>query len=181
MPNPNVGSFLPTTSVWDVNEIYSTEVTSPAFKELLVRLYQNLNNMAVSVNTRDAGFYSNQEFVNGQKFFPNPSLSSNTTTSPQQRQVFRMVVNFGALPNTTTKSVAHNITVTPSTSFTRIYGTATLPTAGSYSYIPVPYSSTVNVNQNVELFVDDTNVNITTAANYAAYTICYIVLEYIKS
>jgi hypothetical protein len=43
MPNntADYGMFIPTTQVWDVSEIYSTEVTSPAFKELLVRLYQN--------------------------------------------------------------------------------------------------------------------------------------------
>ena len=181
MANPNVGSFLPTTSVWDVSEIYSTDVTSPAFKELLVRLYQNLNNMAVSVNTRDAGFYSNPEFVNGQLFFPSPALNSNTSTVARQRQVFRMVINFGTLPNNATTTKAHGITVTPATSFTRIYGAATNPTSGAYSYLPLPYSSTTDVAHNIELFVDGTNVNIKTGANYSAYTISYVVLEYIKS
>jgi len=181
MSNPNVGSFLPTTSVWDVSEIYATDVTSPAFKELLVRLYQNLNNMAVSVNTRDAGFYSNQEFVNGQLFFPDPTLTSNTATVARQRQVFRMVVNFGALPNAATKSVNHGITVTPSTSFTRIYGAATNPTSGAYAYVPLPYASTTAVANNIELKVTGTQVTIVTAANYSAYTTSYVVLEYIKS
>lgn len=178
MANTNVGSFVRTTDVWDVNEIYSTEVTSPEFKELLVRLYQNLNNMAVSLNTRDAGFYSNQEFVNGQKWFPNPANNSSTETVATQRQVFRMVVNFGALPNTGTTPVVHGITVTPATTFTRIYGAASKPTT-AFSYIPIPYASSTAAN-NIELSVDATNVTITTGSNRSAYTICYVVLEYLK-
>ena len=179
MPNNNVGSFIPTTSVWDVSEIYSTEVTSPAFKELLVRLYQNLNNMAVSVNTRDAGYYANQEFVNGQIYFPNPANNSTTSSAPAQRQVFRKVVNFGALPNTAAKTAAHGITITPSVTFTRIYATAS-NTAGSV-FVPIPYASTTAVANNIELSVGAANVTITTGINQTAFTVCYVVLEYIKT
>lgn len=176
--NTNVGSFIPTTSVYDVNEIYAVDVTSPAFKELLVRLYQNLNNMAVSVNTRDAGLYSTQEFVNSQKWFSNPALSSATATTPTQRQVFRKVINFGALPNAAGKTQAHGITTNTSFSFTRMYGCATNPAAPSY--IPIPYASATAVINNLELSADGTNVTITTGFNYSAYTICYVILEYLK-
>ena len=48
------GLYIPTTSVWDVSEIYSTDVTKPEFKELLVRMYQNLNNMAMATNNKDS-------------------------------------------------------------------------------------------------------------------------------
>jgi len=58
MANPQqVGSFVPTTNVWDPSEIYSVDVTSPRFKELLVRLYQNVNLIAVVLNTKDSGYY----------------------------------------------------------------------------------------------------------------------------
>jgi hypothetical protein len=46
--------------------------------------------------------------------------------------------------------------------------------------IPIPYSSTTNIDNNISIQVDDTDVNITTAADYSVYTICYVVLEYIK-
>lgn len=180
MANPSqFGAFIPTTNVWDVSEIYAIDVKSPEFKELLVRLYQNLNNMALGINNRDAGYYILQEFVNGQIWFANPALNSSTSQYPALRQVFRKVINFGALPNTATKSVAHNITgINNATTFTRIYATASDTTV--HLYIPIPYASPILAN-NIELNVDATNVNITTGSNRSNFNICYVVLEYIKS
>lgn len=179
MSRPNeVGAFIPTTTVWDVAQISSIDVTSPEFKELLIRLYQALNNMALSINIRDAGYYIRQEFVNGQLWFENPALSSSTGQYPALRQVYRKVINFGALPNTGTKSVAHNIVVNVGTTFTRIYATASDTTG--FHYIPIPYASPILAN-NIELNVDGTNVNIITGSNRSNFTVCYVVLEYIKS
>lgn len=174
----NTGSFVPTSYVWDVAQLYAIDVKSPEFKELLVRLYQNLNLMALSLNTRDAGYYNTAEFINGQLFFPNPALNSSTQQDAVFRQVYRMVVNFGSLPNTGTKSVAHGITVTPMTTFTRIYA-ASSNTIGN-SYIPIPYASPTLAN-NIEINVDATNVNITTGSDRTAYTITYVILEYLQS
>lgn len=179
MANPqSVGVFVPTTNVWDVNEIYSVEVTSPAFKELLVRLYQNLNNISQALNVKDSAIYNTQEFVNGQLYFANPTLSSTSTTTARLRQVMRKVINFGALPNTATTTVAHGITFNSSTTFTRVYGAAS-DTAGN-NYIPIPYASPTLAN-NIELKVDATNVTIITGSNRTAFTVCYVVLEYLTS
>ncbi len=179
MPNynnqANPGSFVPTTNIWDPSEIYQTEVTSPEFKELMVRLYQNLNIMSLNLNLRDAGYYTQQEFINGQLFFPNPTLNSTTSQTPIFRQAFRKIINFGALPNAGLKTYAHGITITSSFSFTRIYGCATDPVA--LKYIPLPYAGVGTI----ELSVDATNINVTTTTNRTAYTLTYIVLEYIKS
>lgn len=172
------GAFIPTTNVWDVSQIYSANVNSPEFKELLVRLYQNVNNIALSVNIRDAGMYDTQEFVNGQTFFPNPSLSSATSSVPAQRQVYRKVINFGALPNAGTTNVAHGLTVNAAFSFTRIYGCSTDPV--NFVYLPLPYASPTDAD-NIELKVDATNVTIITGSNRTAFTTTYVVLEYIKS
>ncbi len=177
MSNPqNYGLFVPTTNVWDPNELYDVDVSSEAFKELLVRLYQNISNMAVATNAKDSALYNDSEFVTGGQFFVDPNASA--TDNLILRPVFRMVVNFGALPNTATKSVAHNIAPTPSFSFTRIYGCATDPIAKSY--IPLPYASPILAN-NIELNADANNVNITTGSNRTAYTITYVILEYIKT
>lgn len=186
----NIGNFLPTTQVWDTSEIYSTSVTSPEFKELLVRMYQNLNRMAISLNLRDAGIYDLQEFVNGQIYFPNPAFNSSTPQQSGQRQVFRKVVNFGPLPEVAgTTSIPHGIgfqgTVlgTPNQgtnagfSFTRIYGAATDPT--DLEYVPLPYASATN--DNIELWADQLYVNVkVNSTTWAAYTTCYVILEYLK-
>lgn len=173
-----VGSFVPTTNVWDVQQIYQIQSISPELRELLVRLYQNLNLMATNVNLKDTGYYPLSEFVNSQLFFPDPTLSSQTSTFPAYRQIFRIVVNFGALPNAGTKSVAHGIAIDTATTFTRIYGCASDTTG--LTYIPLPYASASGID-NIELNVDVTDVNITTASDRTNYNVTYVILEYIKS
>lgn len=171
------GAFVPTTDVFDTSAIYSLDVNSKEFKEFLVRLRQSINNIALSLNIRDAGYYVQTEFVNGQAFFPDPTLSSTTASTPVFRQVFRKVVNFGALPTTTTKTVAHGIDITTTFTFTRIYATASDTTG--LTYLPIPYASATTADI-IELDVDATNVNITTGKDQTAYDTCYVVLEYIK-
>lgn len=165
------GLFIPSTQIWDVSEINDKNS-----KELMVRLHQNINSAALAINNKDSGLYDTSEFVNGQTFFPNPVLPADT--EPTKRQVYRKVVNFGALGNGLV-SVAHGLTIAAGSaySFTRIYGVATNPT--TLSFIPIPYVSSVAANI-IELSVDATNVNITTAADKSAYTICYVILEYLK-
>lgn len=171
------GSFVPTNLIWDVQQLHEVDVNSDEFKELLIRLYQNVNNISMQLNVKDTGVYDVNDSINGQVFFSNPDLNSSTTQKPTLRQVIRKVINFGALPNTGTTSVAHGITVNTGTSFTRIYGTSSKQTA-TFSYVSIPYASNV-ANNNIELYVDNTNVNVTTAANWSAWTTTYIVLEFL--
>ncbi len=167
----NNGAFVPNTYVWDVAQIQSVDVNSREFKELLVRLYQNIGSIATALNIKDSAYYSLGEFVNGQLFFPSPALSSETQSVARFRQVTRLVINFGALPNTGTKSVAHGLTPNSSWTFTRIYATASDTTG--LTYIPIP-------SLRANLTVDATNVNITTTANLTNYNVCYVILEYLK-
>lgn len=177
-PQANPGSYVPSTNIWDVSRVYSVPNLDESLRDLLVSMYQNLNLMSVNLNIKDTGYYVREEFVNGQGWFQNPNTVNTTVVNPELRQVFRKVINFGALPNAGAKSVAHGITVTNTFSFTRIYACASDQVA--LSYIPIPYASVTAVANNIEISVDATNVTITTAINYAAYTTCYAILEYIK-
>lgn len=177
--NTNPGLFLPTTSTWDIASIYSMDPNSPEFKNFIVNLYQNLNNIVLVLNIKDSAYYTQTEFVNGQLFFPSDSAEPQDSFNVQYRQVFRMVVNFGPLPNATTISIPHTIAVNSGFSFTRIYGVAS--NSDGSSFLPLPYSSSSNINNNIELNVDDSNVNIITAADYSSYTTTYVILEYLKS
>ena len=161
----NSGLYVESTDVFDIDLLNSMDVTEPAFKELLVRLYQNINRIRLSLNLKDSAYYVENEFLNGQVFF-------------QDQQAFRTLVNFGALPNAIAKSVPHGINTTNTFSFTRIYGCATDQV--TMQYIPLPYASPTLVN-NIQLDVDATNVTITTGIDYSAYTVTYVILEYIKS
>jgi len=170
------GSFVPTTNIWDTAELEDIDVTKPEFIELLIRMYQNLNLLSQVVNSKDSGYYYPQEFVNGQKFFPNPAAAATSTQSQAARADFRYFLNFGTLPNNTTISVPHGLTLTTITSATRIYGAATNPTA--IEFVPIPYASASG--NTIELYIDGTNVNITTNSNWSAYTTTYVIFEYLK-
>ena len=174
------GSFVPTNYIWEIQQLQQVDVTSPEFKELLVRLYQNIGLMALVLNTKDTALYPTMETVNGQQYFPNPANTSATAANPSLRQILRKVINYTtALPNTATVNIPHGITCTATTTFTRIYGVANDVT-GATSYLPLPFASPTLAN-NISLAVDATNVIIITGSNRTAYTITYIVLEYMQS
>lgn len=170
--------FVPTNYIWDVQQIQKAEVGSPEFKELLVRMYQNIGNIALALNLKDIGQYQQLELINGQQFFSNPALGNASQPTQTQRQVYRTVVNFGALPDAAAKSIAHNITCTSGVTFTRIYATASDTT--DLLYVPIPYASTTSAMYNIQLDVDSTDVTITTGTDRSNFTVCYVVLEYLK-
>jgi len=172
------GANIPTTSLLDVQRLYTVDIKSPEFKELMVRLWQTVNTLSLATNMKDTGYYTLEEFINSQYFFKDPTEIAAINTDPKYRPVFRKVINFGALPNATTKSVAHGLTLTDDYKFTRIYGTATDPSTPRFG-IPLPYSS-ATLNENIELFVDDTNITIITAIDYSSFTNCFVIIEYLK-
>lgn len=86
--------------------------------------------------------------------------------------IFRIVVDVGSLPNTTSSSTAHG--VSPVT-MVRLYGIATNGTTN----FPLPYVDTT-ASSAIEVKADGTNVIVITAANYSTYT-GFMVLEYTKA
>jgi hypothetical protein len=166
----NTGSFVPTTSLFDVSRLYEIEVSSPEFKELLVRLYQAVNNISLVLNTKDSAFYLTQEFANSQQFF-NPTTNNQLETRP----VFRSVYNIGALGAGATNT-NHNLSVTAAWKFTRIYGVAS--NTSTNNYYPLPFAQAVG--NNIELRVNATQILINNASG-VTFTDCYVVLEYLKS
>ncbi len=173
------GAFVQTTQIWDEGQIQEMDVSSKQFKELIVRLYQQLNNIANVLNIKDTGQYQLSEFVTGQLYFANPALSSGTDQYAEDRAVIRKVINFGAL-GIATKSIAHEITCTTNTTFTHIYGVANKTTA-PFSYLPLPYAGLTAIANNIELLVDATNVTVNNGIDRSMYDTCYIVLEFIQT
>lgn len=172
-----VGGYVITTTIWDPSQIYQANL-SPELTQLFVTMYQNLNLMSLVLNAKETATYPNQfETVTNGAYFPNPAYSSATPVKATLRNVFRTTVNFGALPNAGTKSVAHNIPFNGSFSATRIYGAASDTTG--LTYIPLPYASPT-LNENIKLDVTATQVTVTTGINRSNYNLCYIVIEYLK-
>jgi hypothetical protein len=172
--NPN--AFLEATDVYDVEAIQQLDVNSEEFKEFLVRLRQNINNISLSVNNRDGGFYTLGEFNTGAQLFP--TVDPITFEVSEYRSVIRDTINFGPLPNAGLFSVNHTINpptgTTANYTFLHIYGAAT--NTGALAYIPIPYSDPAgNI---ISLSVNATQVTIGTNFNASAYT-GIIVLEYV--
>lgn len=159
------GAYLPTTEIFNVQD--------PA------QLRWILNNMSIMINEKVTGIHTTTQFVTGKTWYPDPALTSQTNRKPTPRMVFGIVVPFGALPNTATKTVAHGITFPAPDTYqgVQIYACATDPAA--VVQIPIPYSSPVLAN-NIELFIDGTNISITTGANMAAFTKTDVYFEFIK-
>ncbi len=171
------GSFVPTTQVWDQSQIEKSNI-SPEVKNLLVRLYQNINQIALVLNTKSTGAFYQQEFVIGDLLYPN------TTQKNTYRQIMRKVVAIDSLPGGATPNpllVPHGLNPSEQWSFTRIYGAATdVSGAPNFVYIPMPYAAVVAANT-LELYVDQTNVIITSGGtNYSNYS-GYVILEYVTT
>ena len=140
--------------------------------KLRISLEEMYKRLGSAVNCRDIAIYNTVESITGQQFFP---FQGNA----KYRQTYRKVIDFGQLPTSSTKNVAHGIPVNSGTVFTRVYGTANRPGVSS---IPLPYVKVTAPADGVQLEVDATNVKITTTtANYASYSGCLVVLEYIKN
>lgn len=168
------GLFLPNTKVFNPEQAGPNLSPEDQVKYNYILQYMMYNDIANVVNLKDSAIYVPVEFIPGQLWF----RQSGADPANPFTYSFRMVVNFGTLPNAASKSVAHNITgLTPGQySWTKIIGSAT-DAAGNG--LPLPFSSPI-LNENIKLTVDSTNVTITTAIDYTAYTNCYIILEYLK-
>lgn len=172
IPDSLYGSFLPTTRVFDEQNIRELDISSPKFKEFLVGLQQALNEISIQSNEKDFGRYVLQEIINGQLFFPDPTISrtASNVQNPDYRQGFRDTVNVGALhgigvPTTT----AHHITFDSNIIGTRVYGCGTNP---GVALQPIP---------NEDIKITTTDVVITPSIDLSAYTTSVVIIEIIRN
>ena len=162
-------TFIPISNVLDTSLIKDMDPKSPEFKRFMVSLVDNVNSILLAVNSKDVGIYNDQETLSGQSYF--------NDDKNEQRPVYRKVINFGALPNTANKQVAHGLDSTWEYKFTRIYGVASDST--NKIYLPIPYA-TATAADIIELYVDATNINITTGKDRTSFDTTYIVIEYLE-
>lgn len=92
------------------------------------------------------------------------------------KPLYRKVVNFGALPNATTKSVAHGLSNFRIRNF---YGVAVRPSDNITLHLPTVAGSFSNI---VTIFITSSSIIIDTmSTDRSALTECYIMLEYTKT
>lgn len=140
------------------------------FIETMTILYKRI---AQTVNTKEGGLFSAQEFMSNQQYNLNTTSSFKTV----YRKVFDMVALNGApIASGATASFPHGITSIVST--TDIYGSAT---NSDPKFIPLPYVSATVVTQQVQIYATSTNIVLINGATNSALTSATIVLEYLKN
>lgn len=166
---------LPTTQAWDISSIQKTDVNTPEFKELIVRLYQHINRIALVVGKKESGLYLEEEFLTAQGYY-NPNAAINVELRP----VYRLVVNTGALGAGATV-VAHGLITTNTWHFVHIYGAANYwnAAAANRRYCSLPWVSAGGA-ANIEVMVDGTNITITNNSGIT-FDDSSVVLEYVKT
>lgn len=164
----DIGSYVPTTDIWEFGQIAELQPGTDDFNQLFVRLYQKLNLIAVNLNLKETGYYLTTEFNNSSLWF-NPA----STDPSQLRANYTVVVDTGALHNVgVPTTVAHGITVDANTRWTSLTGSATDPAT----------PQGVSLNSAVaSIYVDATNVIITPAVDLSSFTESTVVLKYCKN
>lgn len=126
-----------------------------------------LEQIVNSLNSKSGGTYFSQILPTGNKI----------AIGSKSFDILRKTFNFGPLPNNTTKSVAHGITVGDTFRIFNIYLSANDPTDKRY-FCTQNYSLTSG--NMVRLEIDATNVNVTTNGDYTAYSDCFVIVEYFQ-
>lgn len=138
-----------------------------AFRDRIQDVYQSI---ASAVNSKIGGLYSPIEKITSEQYFDPLNIS-------KYKNVYRKVVDFGALPNASTKSVLHGIDFSENSYLTHLYSAASDPI--NFEYLPLPFASPV-LASNISLSIDQNNINITTGSDRTAFTTCYVVIQYVK-
>jgi len=94
------------TSLPDLNSllIENELFTDKEFSEFLLTFQDKYNDLVAAVNKKDFGYYSDQVVLNGQLRFDRSDVQN-------VKNVYRYVIDFGALPNNALKQVAHGLTL----------------------------------------------------------------------
>lgn len=157
--------LIPTTQIWP-----SEEISKMTDQQYSAYMYQQMNNIVLSLSTRSIGYYDTKECMTGNSFF--------TDSNQNGKQSFRTFINFGLLKNGPgPTSITHYINFNTTYTAMKISGCATDSTANIY--LPLPYSSATAADI-IELYVDATKVYIIVGKDRSTYT-AYVVIEYIKN
>jgi len=169
-------TFAPSESIGQ--HIPPNIILSEDWDQARLTLIDHLIKVSEAINVREIATYQDANISGGDNISETITGQSWFVSGDANRFRYgnRTVINFGALPNNTTKTAAHGLNITANTVFTRIYGTASIP---GTTFIPLPYTNTAG--NPIEIWVDAANVNVRTTADYSAYTQCYVVLEWVEN
>lgn len=158
-PPSSLGPFINTFQEFPIDN-------TQEMKRVLTKMYTDLSQ---AINFRESGAFELSELLTGQQFY---TVNNNQT----KRFVYRKCFETGAIASGATASIAHGIS--PLTTFTNIYGTVQ---TDSPDWRPVPFSSTVNVTNQISIRVTTTNIVIGNGATAPNIVSGIVILEYLKN
>ncbi len=144
-------------------------------------LVEHLKKISNAVNAREVGWFLDEELLSGKQFIP--SASKPTGEMQQFRSVLRKVVDTGQLPAAAgALQVPHGITFDANFTLIQLFGAATSP-AGAIRALPLPFvvanSATISQDQ-IQLYIDQTNINIVVGKDRSDFTRSFVVIEYLQ-
>ncbi len=138
--------------------------------QLRLKLTDSLRDFATGINNREIGQYYTNEIQTGSTLY-------NAAANQKPRQVFRKVIDFGALPNAAPSApVPHGIAINSSFQILKLYAVGNNPNATGVTNFAVSIP-----DQNSTLNLTLTDIVITTTVNYSMYTKTAVVVEYSKT
>jgi hypothetical protein len=132
--------------------------------KILNKMYFDISQ---AVNTREISFYERVQTQNGQKWF-------NDNQPDDRRQGFRKAFSFGAINAGNSTTLSHSIT--EAFTITALYGTCSTSLPDQR---PIPYSSTTDVQRNISIRINTTDILIFVGANSPNVTSGFCVVEYL--
>jgi len=92
------------------------------------------------------------------------------------KDIYKKVIDCGALPNNTGKAVAHNITNIDIVF--KLYGVSRIP---SSNIIPLPFVDVTTPANGLQLYLTTNDIVLQTKANRSNYTKTYVTIIYTKT
>lgn len=162
-----MSSFLPSNTMGNFVDptLYLTEEDGQLIYQLKDAHYNN----ALCINSREIAYYPLLEILSGRQYFTNGNPQS-------YRGVFRQTYVVPPIATGAVGTFAHNIT--GAQEFVQIYATVKTDVPDSR---PVPYASTVAVNQQISLTIGAVNIVIVNGAASPNITGGSVVLYYTKN
>jgi hypothetical protein len=149
------------------------DVVPEKWEDARTMINEQLRKISNAINVREIGFFLDEELLSGKSFIPGASSPDDQVF----RSMLRKVIVFGALPDSSTKTIPHGITVDSNFSIIDMYLSATDPiglTGFSLQYWDSTGTAPITVSY------DSTNVIVTTTGHYSNFTTSFIILEYIQ-
>lgn len=179
----------PTSVEFQYVRSQSSKTAAQQFDQVFVYKLTNSNGGTWTVESRDmgpkivAGTGMSSSFTTGANATITLNAEPNYSTSEVDtnvkwvdgKTIYRKTIDFGALPNATTKTVAHGISNLHRV--VKIECLAYNPTNDTNT--PLPLVSVVGNNSTMD--INDTSIVMITGVDRSSYTECYVTLYYTKS